>query len=55
MTIAQVFEYDNGEGDKSVSPPLVLWIQKNTVSIKILKTLSCFGTLYFSETFIRAV
>ena len=28
MTIAQVFEYDNGEGDKSVSPPLVHGFKK---------------------------
>ena len=35
MTIAQLFEYDNGEGDKLVPLPLLLWVQKNSINKNI--------------------
>ena len=67
MTIAQVFEYEKGEGAKSVPPPhLVLRSPKkhsiNTVKffgcqngIPRLKIRSSFGILCFSQTLIWAV
>ena len=47
MITAQVFEYEKGEGSKSVPPPLVLRSSKNAVSIWLNFSVAKFGILYF--------